>query len=62
MTGHLDFKVDFRGPLNPGSGEMGISGTRKDRTADGQEDALRLPGGYIGTRGHCENARRDYEN
>jgi len=24
MTGHLDFKVDYRGPLNPGSEEIGI--------------------------------------
>ena len=53
-TGHLGFKVDFRGPLNPDSEELGISGTRKDRTAVFQEESLRLPGGYIGTRGYCE--------
>ena len=50
MTGHLDFKVDFRGLLNPGSEEKVLSGTRKDRKADYKEDGLRLPGGYIGTR------------
>lgn len=56
-TGHLAKQVDLRGPLNLGSEEYGISGTRKYLKTDLLDDGLHLPGGYFGTRDHCEQKR-----
>jgi hypothetical protein len=58
-TGHLDFKVDFRGSLNPGSEEKEIQGHVKIEQWIDRKTVCASP---VGTLAQGAIARRDYEH